>query len=115
MSGQTTPAILQNPDIAASYQAVYDALKNAYWESSDINTKDQIYSAQQEIHDIVTALDEEDIKDLTAQFVALKPKIDATNQALKQIQDDISKISKNISTASAVVSAISKVLSLLPA
>lgn len=115
MSTQVTPPILQNPDIAASYQAAYDSLGKAYWEASSIEAKDQIYGAQQAIGEIITALDEQDLAQLTAEFVALKPKIDATNKALQVIKDDINKITKNISTAGIVVSAISKVISLLPA
>ena len=110
----TPPPNLQNPDVAASYQAVYDALGNAYWEASDINNKDLIYGAQQAIGDIITQLDEQDIADNTNSFVQLQPKIAAVNTSLKTIQTQIANITKNINTAATVVSAISKVLSLFP-
>ena len=115
MNTGITPDVLKNPDVAASYQVVYDFLSRAYWEASDIASKDLIYGVQQAIGEIITALDEADIDQLTQQFSTLKPKIEATNQSLAKIKDEIQQITKNISTASAIVSAITKVLSLLPA
>jgi hypothetical protein len=105
---------LQNPDLAASYQAVYDALGKAYWEASDINSKDLIYGAQEAIGEIITKLDEQGIADNTSSFVQLQTRIAAVNASLKTIRDQIANITKNINTAATVVSTISKVLSLLP-
>jgi hypothetical protein len=110
----TPPPNLQNPDVAASYQNVYDALGRAYWEASDIPTKDQVYGAQEAIGEIITELDEQGIAQNTNLFVQLQPKIAAVNASLKTIQGEITQITKNINTAATVVSAISKVLSLFP-
>jgi|SRR5271157_6096068 len=110
----TLPSILQNPDTAASYQAVYDALGRAYWEASDINSKDLIHGAQEAIGDIITQLDEQGLADNTSLFIQLQPRINAVNATLKTIQDQIANITKNIGTAATVVSSISKVLSLFP-
>jgi hypothetical protein len=111
----TTPSpVLQNPDPATAYQAVYDALGNAYWEASDINSKDLVYGAQQAIAEIVTALDDQDLASNTQIFIQLQPKIAAVNASLKSIQDQISTITKNIKTAATVISVISKALSLFP-
>ena len=90
---------------------MYDLLKSAYWESSDLDSKDLIYGTQQAIGDIITALDEADIAALTQQFVTLKPKIDATNKALAQIKDEVNQITKNIGTASTLIASITKLLS----
>jgi len=110
----TPPPNLQNPDVAVSYQNVYDALGKAYWEASDIPSKDQIYGTQEAIGDIITQLDEQGIAQNTNMFVQLQPKIVAVNASLKTIQGEITQITKNINTAATVVSAISKVLSLFP-
>ena len=112
----STPAspILQNPDPGATYQAAYDALGKAYWDASDLHSKDLIYGAQQAIGDIVTAFDEQQLETNTELFIQLTPKIKAINTALKVIQDQITTITKNIDTAATVISAISKVLSLYP-
>jgi hypothetical protein len=103
---------LQNPDPAAAYQETYDALGQAYWDATDIDSKDRIHGAMEAIGDIITAYDEEDLANNTALFLQLQPKIKAVNEALQEIKDQITKITKNISTATTVVSAISKVLSL---
>jgi hypothetical protein len=110
----TLPPILQNPDTAASYQAVYDALGRAYWEASDINSKDLVYGAQEAIGDILTQLDEQELASNSNFFIQLQPKIAAVNASLKTIQAQIGNITKNVNTAATVISAISKVLSLFP-
>ncbi len=112
----STPAspILQNPDPGATYQAAYDALGRAYWDASDMQSKDRIYGAQQAIGDIVTAFDEQQLATNTELFTQLTPKIKAINTALKEIQQQITTITKNIDTAATVISAINKVVSLYP-
>ncbi len=112
----STPAspILQNPDPGATYQAAYDALGKAYWEASDINSKDLVYGAQQAIGEIIRAINEQQLTTNTALFIELTPKIQAINGSLDEIKASITKITKNISTAATVISAISKVLSLYP-
>jgi hypothetical protein len=115
MSSPTNVSALQNPDLAAAYKTVFDILGRAYWEASDINSKDLIHGAQEALGEIITALDEEDLANNTAALIELTSKMKSVNVALKQIQDDISKITKNIATASSVVSVISKVLALVPA
>ncbi len=110
----TPPSILQNPDPGAAYQDVYDALGRAYWEASDINSKDLIYGAQEAIGEILTTLDEQDLASNTNVFIQLQPKIAAVNASLKTIQAQIATITKNISTAATVIAVISKALSLFP-
>jgi hypothetical protein len=111
----SAPATLpQDLDPGAAYQAAYDALGKAYWDASDINSKDLIHGTQQAIGDILTAIDEQQLATNTALFIQLTPKIKAINDALKNIQNQITSITKNIDTASTVISAISKVLSVYP-
>lgn len=108
------PSVLQNPDPGAAYQAAFDALGRAYWDASDIQSKDLIHGTQQAIGDIITALDEQQLATNTALFIQLTPKIKAINDALAQIQKDIAAITKNIDTAASVISTINKVMSLYP-
>lgn len=108
-------SVLQNPDTRAAYKAAFDALGEAYWDATDINSKDLVYGAQQAIGDILTAFDEQQLATNTALFVELTPKIKAINAALTQVQASIDKITKNINTSAMVISAVSKVLSLFPA
>jgi predicted restriction endonuclease len=111
----TTPStLLQNPDPGATYQAAFDALGRAYWDASDIQSKDLIHGAQMAIGDIISAFDDQQLATNTELFIQLTPKIKAINTALTQIQKEISTITKNIDTAATVISAVTKVLSLYP-
>ena len=113
MSATPSP-ILQNPDAAATYQAVYDALGRAYWEASDIKSKDLIYGAQEAVGEIITALNAQGLASNTSMFLQLQPKINAVNTSLQTIQTQITTITKNINTSATVISVISKALSLFP-
>lgn len=114
MSSPAIPAVLQNPDLVEAYHKIFDALGTAYWDASDIESKDLIHGTQSAIGDIITALDEGQIAANTDAFIAITPKIKAVNDALKSIKDSINKITKNIDTAAAVLAAANKVLSYLP-
>jgi hypothetical protein len=114
MNSPTLPAVLQNPDPAAAYQTTFDALGKAYWDASDMASKDLLHGTQEAIGEIITAYDEQDLANNTALFIQLTSKIKAINDALKTIQDEITTITKNINTAATVISAISTVLSLFP-
>ena len=103
-----------NPDLAAAYQQAYDALGTAYWDASDIASKDLLHGTQEAIGDILTALDQDQLAGNTNAFTALNAKVKAVNTQLQEIKDSISIITKNINTASTVLAAASKVLSLLP-
>ena len=114
MSTTPLPQNLQPRDLIASYQMILDALSKAYWEATDMPSKDLIYGVEQSIGDIITTLTTAQVENVTRQFIALKPKIDATNAALQKIKDEVNQITKNIGTASTLVSGISKILSLFP-
>ncbi len=114
MSSSTTPTIFQIPDIADAYLATFNALGRAYWDASTIQEKDLIHGTQEAIGEILTEIDKQDIANNTALFIQLTPKISAVNKALQKIKDDINNITKNINTASTVLAAISKIMSLTP-
>jgi hypothetical protein len=103
---------LQQPDLGTAYQEVYDLLGQMYWEASRIDDKDLIFGAREAIGEIIDAMDQRALKNNEQAFKALAPRFLAANAALKNIQDDISNITKNISTAASAIAAISKVLSL---
>jgi hypothetical protein len=106
---------LQQVDLGAAYQQVYDLLGTMYWEASDLPAKDLIFGAREAVAEIIEQIDQADLRTNDQTFHVLGPKFSAANAALKKIQDDISEITKNISTAATAVAAISKVLSFFPA
>ena len=114
MSSMTIPPVLQNPDLGDTYQETYDAIGRAYWDASDVASKDLIHGTQEAMAKIITAIDEDDLAHNTTLFMELRPKINAVNAALEEIKDNIAKITKNIDTAEDVLAAINKLLSLMP-
>ena len=105
---------LDAPSARQYYQNLFITLKAAYWEASDIDRKDQVATARDEAYDILTALNEDDLDKNTAAFLTLSHTVTITNLALKQIQTDINKITRNITTGAQVLAAITKVLSIAP-
>ncbi len=106
--------VLQGPDLGAAYQKLYDALGRAYWDASDVPSKDLVHGAQEAIGEIITAINKQGLADNTALFAKMGAKIKATNAALKKIEGQIDQITKNIQTAASVIDAISKILALFP-
>jgi hypothetical protein len=109
------PPALTNPDTVAAYRALYEILGRAYWEASDLTAKDTIQGARDSIYEILTELNIASLEANTALFLALKSRIKESNKALDEIKEKINSITKNISTASSVIAAIAKVLSVAPA
>ncbi|HMG02890.1 MAG TPA: hypothetical protein VK596_07135 [Edaphobacter sp.] len=109
------PPAFSNPDTVATYKSLYDILGRAYWEASDVNAKDTIQGARDSIYEILTDLNAAKLEANTALFLALQAKIRDTNKALDEIKEKVNSITKNISTASSVIAAIAKVLSITPA
>lgn len=108
------PPAFSNPDTVETYKTLYDLLGRAYWDSSDLNAKDTIQGVRDSIYEILTDLNIAKLEANTALFQNLKTKIRDSNKALDEIKEKINGITKNISTASKVVAAIAKVLSIAP-
>jgi len=106
---------LTNPDTIQTYKTLYDVLGRAYWEASDITAKDTIQGARDAIYEILTDLNRAKLDANTTLFLALKSKIRDSNKALDEVKGRINTITKNISTASSVIAAIAKVVSIAPA
>jgi len=103
--------ILTHPSSVEAYQDLYNALGRAYWEASDIQSKDTVQGARDAIYDIITQLHQAQLEGNTARFIAIVPAIQSANAALKSIQTSIDQITKNISTVATVIAAINRILS----
>lgn len=108
----TVPETLQPAVPSAAYLALFKALGDAYWAASDLTAKDQIQGARDATHRIITEINEAQLEEDTAQLINLSSYVTKTNEALKQLQVNISIIVKRIEVAAEVESAIAKVLSL---
>lgn len=109
-----SPALPQNGDLLDAYQDAFDALGQAYWDASDLPSKDLLHGTQAAIGNILSALDQDELAGNTEAFLAILPKVKAVNHALDEIKDSISRITKNIDTAASVMSTATRILSLLP-
>ncbi len=109
-----SPRDVAPSDLRAAYQAVYDGLGTLYWECTDVASKDLVFGAREAVGQIIDALNQQQLEANTQALVALLPKIEAANTALAEIQTGITRLTRNLNTASSVVNAISLALSLVP-
>ena len=115
MSATTiTPDLLENPDLIVAYRQAFQVLKDAYWHASDIPTKDLIYGVQTSIGQLLTLLNEQQLAENTADFTTLIPQMKSINDSLAEVKQSIDKITRDFQTASTILAAINKVISLLP-
>lgn len=108
----TSSEILQPADPEAAYQALFDALGEAYWAASDVASKDQIQSARDASFRILTAIHQAKLEANTSELSALAGYVSMANLALNKLKTDINQIVKRIEVAADVEAAIGKVLSL---
>ncbi|MDE1178089.1 MAG: hypothetical protein PW789_16045 [Edaphobacter sp.] len=97
-------------DAINSYQQLFDTLGRAYWDATDMHSKDTIQGTREAVYEILTGLSRAKLEANATAYKALLPKIEHANKALEEIKEDIRTITKNINTAASVIEAISKVL-----
>lgn len=97
-------------EVHDAYEELYTCLTNAFWVASTITDKDRLRGAADAVLDIVTALNQADIKSRTQQYKDLKGKVDGVNKKLTALQKEIDSIIHNMAVAASVVGAIGKAL-----
>lgn len=102
----------QQGDIYTAYKNLYDSLNDAYWAASTIEAKDRIAGQRDQVYTVIMDLVADDIKSRTADFQALRTKVNDVNKRLKVLSDEIAQLVARVSTANAVVSGIAQVLGL---
>ena len=98
-------------DQIAAYQQLFDALTQAYWDATEISTKDEITSLKDELLDIIQNLDQVKIQAGTEILSQVTAQLATVNKELKDLKDDLTRITKRISTIGQVASAIDKAIS----
>lgn len=96
-------------DVHDVYDELYQSLTNAFWSASTTD-KDKIRGAADAVLDIVTALNQADIKSRNQEYAALKGKVDAVTKKLTALQQEIDSIIHNMEVAASVAQAIGKAL-----
>jgi len=92
------------------FDELYQSLTQAYWVASTITDKDRIRGAADAVFDILTALNQADIKSRTQEYATLKNQVDIVTTKLTALQNEIDSIIHNVSVATSVVQAIGKAL-----
>ncbi|SRR6266568_1066708 len=92
------------------FDELYQSLTQAYWVASTITDKDRIRGAADAVFDILTALNQSDIKSRTQEYATLKDQVGIVTTKLTALQNEIDSIIHNVSIATSVVQAIGKAL-----
>lgn len=99
-------------DVHDAYGELYQALTDAYWAASTIVDKDRIHGLLDAVYDVLTALNQAEIKSRTQEYTDLKTQVDAVTKKLTALQRDIDSIIHKIDIAASVVQGITKALDL---
>ena len=97
-------------DVHDVFGELYQSLTDAYWVASTITDKDRLRGAADAVFDIVTALNQADIKSRTQEYAIMKGQVGVVTKKLTALQNDIDSIIHNVSVAANVVQAIGKAL-----
>ncbi len=92
------------------FDELYQSLTQAYWVASTITDKDRIRGTADAVFDVLTALNQADIKSRTQEYATLKNQVDIVTTKLTTLQSEIDSIIHNVSVATSVVQAIGKAL-----
>lgn len=107
------PVNINDQQAIDAYQDLYNQLGKARWKVTDPDDIDRLQDARDQVNDILTALNKAKLEANTAAYAALLPSIKASNEKLDGIREDISTIVKDITIANTVLSAITRVLTIV--
>jgi len=99
-------------DVHDAFQQLYDALDDAYWAATTIETKDRIRGVAEAILDAITELNRKEFDERSAKFQELGQTMSKVNAKLSQLKDDIDNLIHNIKTAATVASYIDRAIEL---
>ena len=97
-------------DVHDVFGELYKSLTDAYWVASTIVDKDRIRGMADAVFEIVTALNQADLKARTEDYARLKETVTAVNSKLSALQGDIDNIIHNVGIATGLVQGIGKAL-----
>ena len=108
------PAIPLSPDARAAYQDLYNKMQTAIDSTMDLATLQALNAWQPKVEQMLTEDDNYKLNADTAVFDSLQKQINYVNQGLKTLREQISSIASHIAVAGEVITAINKVLTLVP-
>src|SRR2546422_9561050 len=90
------------------FDELYQSLTQAYWVASTITDKDRLRGAADAVFDVVTALNQAEIKSRTQEYATLKDQVSIVTKKLIALQNEIDSIIHNVSVATSVVQEIGR-------
>ena len=109
------PTIPLSDAARAACQDLYDELESAIEDTDDPGLRATLLASQTNVDNILTKDNMYRLHANTALFSALLEQINDTNDDLKALKQQIAAVASHIATAGAIVAAIDKVLTILPA
>jgi hypothetical protein len=109
------PLIPLAPELRTAYQNLLATYETAIENTADPGVLEALNSSRTNVDDVLTKDSIYKIEATTALYEALLQQITDTNDELTALQAQICAISSHISTFGAVLSAIGKVMALIPA
>lgn len=103
-----------SPQVRAAYQDLYNKIQAAIDSTMDLAALEALNPQLYEVDQVLTKDDEYRLTSDTAVFAALKAQINSVNQGLTRLREEIQSITSHFAMAGTVITAIDKVLSLVP-
>lgn len=100
----------EQQNLSNSYSTLLGDLNQAYWAADSLDEKDQLYSIIEVVTNLITQLNAADLATRDAAYNALKSQVATVNKQLTDLQGKINQLINRISTAAAIISDITQVL-----
>lgn len=97
-------------DVHDVFGELYQSLTDAYWVASTIVDKDRIRGVADLVFEILTALNQADIRSRSQDYADLKDSVTVVTNKLTALRADIDSIIHNVNVATAVTNGIAKAL-----
>ncbi len=96
--------------LASSLKALMNALDDAYWSASDINSKDTLYSLNQSVTDVYDSVVAAQISADDSQLGTFQTTLTNTVTSMQNTEKQINNLTKSVQDAAAVASAIDQAI-----
>lgn len=110
----TQPTIPLTTELRAAYQDLYDKYETAIENTTDPVVLQALNDSQTSVDSILTKDAMYRLHANTALFEALLSQINTTNDDLRKLETQIAAVASHIATAGEILTAINKVLTLIP-
>lgn len=109
------PSFPLAPEVRAAYQDLYDKMQSAIDSTMDATTVEALNPGLNQIDEVLTKDDIYKLAQNTENLKGLKKQIQAANEDLMKLRDQVESIASHISLAGDIIAGIEKILTLVPA